>query len=347
MSKEDKRTSENRSVGLKQIAEETGVSMMTVSRALRGDELVAPETAARIREVAERLRYRPNRLVEGLRTGRTGMVAAMLPSSLGFYNRILTEIEKALESRDNNLLLSLISAHWGKEARQEELRRLHRLVDLRIDGIILRPVNDDANAIYFHEVMERGIPMVVIDRRLPDFNCDYVGTDNHAGGRLAAQHLLETGARRLLVLYAGERVSTSRERCRGFCQAVEESGSDAKVDVYDCNEFHPTPEVLEPFFSSTDLSQYDGLFAVSDHLARAVLVQVERVGLRCPEDIRLVGFGNLPTGDPGSRSLTTIEQFPEEIGRQAVELLWERLAKPKTSPRVFQVPVELIQGSTT
>ena len=185
---------------IQQIAQATGVSLMTVSRALNSKGLVAPETERRILKVAGALRYRPNRLVRGLRTGQTGLIAAFFPADLGFYQPILRGVEKSLDAGGYFLLLNLIEQNQGLEAMREELRRLHQCLDIRIEGLILRPVNDDANAIYYREIMQRQIPFVVIDRELPDFRCDFVGSDNVEGGAEAARRLWAAGSRRLLVL---------------------------------------------------------------------------------------------------------------------------------------------------
>jgi LacI family transcriptional regulator len=335
-----------RKASLKRIAELADVSTMTVSRALRDDGLVAVETARRIREIAERLRYRPNKLVHGLRTGRTDLIAGIFPSALGFYADVLGEIEHSLDAAGKSLLLNLVSGDQGEKAMREELRRLHRCIELRVDGIVLRPVNDNANSAYFNEVVERGVPIVVIDRRLPDFDSDFVGTDNVAGGKAAAELLLGRGCRNLLVLYAGEKVSTSRERRDGFVQAVAGAGLDAKAETLDCEEFKTSEDFLNRFFQQRKSRAYDGVFAVGDHLARAAYHSIVAAGRRCPEEVKVVGFGHLPTHDPESRVLTTFDQNPRKIGAEAIKLLFRRLEFPLRETRSLHVPFDLIEGDT-
>lgn len=342
--KTHKKPANGRQASLKIIAEQTGVSMMTVSRTLRGLNSVAPETAAKIRKVAESLRYRPNKLVEGLRTGRTGMIAAVLPTTLGFYEEALRSIESSLDKLNCSLILNMVAQDFGQDAMREELRRLHRCIDLRVDGVILRPVNDDANAVYFNEVMERGMPLVVIDRKLPDFECDFVGTDDRSGGGAAARKLLSAGCRHLALLHAGTRISTSRERREGFLAATQNSG--ASVCELDCGSFLADRTQLTGFFESGAAKSVDGIFAVGDLLARDTIQVLKGLGRECPRDFKVLGFGRLLLNDPSSVRLATFDQHPGQIGEEAVRLLMDRLDNPGKPPRSVHLPAAFVAGET-
>ena len=334
----------SRQASLKVIAEQVGVSMMTVSRTLRGETTVAEETAAKIRKVAEVLKYRPNKLVEGLRTGRTCMVAAVMPAYLGFYEDALRGIESSLDLKGCSLVLNLISRDFGRDAMREEMRRLHRCLELRVDGIILRPVNDDANAVYFNEVVDRGVPLVVIDRKLPDFACDFVGTDDVAGGEVAAQKLIHKGCRNLLVLHAGEKVSTSRERRDGFLATASAAG--VNVEELDCGGFNPSPEFFNLYFRQPAAQEVDGIFGVNDDIARAALRALRIAGRSCPEQVKVLGFGHLAQSDPDAPRLATFDQHVGLIGNEAVKLLMERLENPGKPYKSVYIPVQFIEGET-
>lgn len=342
--KTDKKPQPSRQASLKIIAEQTGLSMMTVSRTLRGMNSVAPETAAKIRKVAESLRYRPNKLVEGLRTGRTGMIAAVLPTTLGFYEAALRSIESSLDKLGCSLILNMVSKDYGQDAMREELRRLHRCIDLRVDGVILRPVNDDANAVYFTEVVERGMPLVVIDRKLPDFDCDFVGSEDRGGGAAAAHKLLSLGCRNLALLHAGARISTSRERREGFL--AEAQGSGASVCELDCGGFRADTGSLTDFFQSSAAQSVDGIFAVGDLLARDALQVLRNLGRQCPRDFKVLGFGHLLQNDPAAIRLATFDQHPSQIGEEAVRLLMDRLDNPGKPPRSVLLPAAFVAGDT-
>jgi len=329
---------------IQQIAQATGVSLMTVSRALNSKGLVAPETERRILKVAGALRYRPNRLVRGLRTGQTGLIAAFFPADLGFYQPILRGVEKSLDAGGYFLLLNLIEQNQGLEAMREELRRLHQCLDIRIEGLILRPVNDDANAIYYREIMQRQIPFVVIDRELPDFRCDFVGSDNVEGGAEAARRLWAAGSRRLLVLFAGTRVSASRDRRQGFLNEAERAG--AEVMAVDCHDWEPSVESLTHVLKQPSVKKVDGIFAVSDVVAEKAWLALHAMGRRCPQDVKIIGFGCSPREEGLKQRLASFDQQPVDLGKEAARLLIERIKNPALPPRVLRMPTFFVPGDS-
>jgi LacI family transcriptional regulator len=333
-----------RQPGLKQIAELAGVSMMTVSRALRGEATVAPDTARKILDLATSVRYRRNKLVHGLRTGRTDLVAAMLPASLGFYEEALRSIEHALDEQGCSLILNMVPGDYGRDAMREEIRRIHRCIELRVDGIILRPVNDDANAVYFNEAIERRIPMVVIDRRLPDFSSDFVGNDDFAGGEAAARVLIARGCRSLAVLHAGDKVSTSRERKNGFLKAAAEAGR--STALLDCGDFYVTRESIAEKLQRIPFRDIDGIFAIGDDLAAQAIDVWEAHGRHCPRDVKIVGFGNLNTAVPGGRRIASFNQHADQIGVEAVSLLMQRIENHHRPFRSILLPADFVEGDT-
>jgi LacI family transcriptional regulator len=333
-----------RQPGLKQIAEIAGVSMMTVSRALRGEATVAPDTLKKILEGASKLRYRPNRLVQGLRTGRTNLVAAMLPASLGYYGDALRAIEHALDEEGCSLVLNMVPGDYGRDAMREEIRRIHRCIEMRVDGILLRPVNDDANAIYFREAIERHVAMVVIDRRLPDFTSDFVGNDDFAGGEAAALRLISRGCRSLAVLHAGEKVSTSRERKNGFLKAAKEAG--VTTFSLDCLHFRATTNFLAESLRALPVAEIDGVFGITDDLAATALEVLEDLGRPCPDKVKILGFGKTPNVYSRGRRIATFDQHPGLVGSEAVTLLLQRIENPTRPPRSVLLPADFTEGDT-
>lgn len=272
------------------------------------------------------------------------MAAAVMPAKLGFYEDALRSIESSLDTKGYTLLLNLISGDQGRDAMREEIRRLHRCLELRVDGIILRPVNDDANAMYFSEVVERGVPLVVIDRKLPDFSSDFVGTDDTAGGEAAAKKLIEKGCKSLLVIHAGEKVSTSRERRDGFIAAARSAG--VKVDELDCGDFKPSLEFLSIYLRQPVANDIDGIFSINDDIARHVLRALRVVGRSCPEQVKLIGFGHVPQSDTDAARLATFDQHAGAIGVEAVKLLMERLENPGKPFKSIYIPLQFIEGET-
>ena len=220
-------------ISQKRIAEEAGVSIMTVSRVLRGKEDVAEATRERVLEVAGKYGYRPNLLVRGIQTGKTGTIGVLLPP-FPSYDELLSGIHDELVQADH-VPINIWSASDAVDQSIDahEVTQIHRLLDRRVDGVILKPVDEAVSDDYLREVWERGIPLVVVDRELPRTHADFVGTDDLEGGRIVARHLLGLGHRRLAQFLLGDSISTYALRCRGFGDCVAEV-ADAQVDTVTC-----------------------------------------------------------------------------------------------------------------
>ncbi len=306
---------------LRKVAVEAGVSIATVSRILHRGEaaLFATETSKRVIAAAEAAGYRPNLLMRGAVTGRTRTVGVMVPNSGFFYPAMVEGIHDELSDHDYAVLLS-----WNKESlppadSDRERQIIHRMVDRRVDGIILRPTHDNVSDLYFRELWERRIPLVAVDRELSGVQCDFAGTDDIAGGRMAAQYLLEQGHRRLGQLAAPEQVSTGRDRRCGFEQAVREYGHGASCLTVQSTEFHKIyREALDLLRGEPRVT---AVFCPSDEAAEELYKAAVELRLRIPQDLSVIGFADLPLARYLQPGLTTVQQYPHQIGRRAAQLL--------------------------
>ena len=134
----------SRSVGMKQIAEEAGVSMMTVSRVLRNEANVSPNTETKIRAIADRLGYKPNRLVRGMQSGRSGIVSVVMPSGHAIAPAIQEGAYDYLHEKDLIMAVDIVHGNIGERAFAEQRKAVNRLLESRVDGFILLPVNEEA-----------------------------------------------------------------------------------------------------------------------------------------------------------------------------------------------------------
>ena len=170
-------------VNLKDIAEATGYSISTVSRVIKKKGEIAQATRDRILEVAGRLGYHDNRLSNGMRTGKTGTVGIVTGIHCTFFAELFSSLNRELVKRD---YLGLVSLNDDDEIDDQACIR--RLLEHRVDGILIVPRHDQADNRYFTEATSRGLPIVSIDRKVPA-DIDFVGTDDYAGGWMAAEHL--------------------------------------------------------------------------------------------------------------------------------------------------------------
>ena len=311
---------------MRMVAERAGVSESTVSRILAGQRQYDPATVRRVQAAAEALRFRPNSLVRGILSGRTGAIGVVVPASTPFLAGILHGIHDALSEADQALLLAWNPLHYASPRNRSELRHIHRLLEYRVDGIILRPTHDDARHEEFREIWDRGLPLVVVDRELPGVRCDFAGTDDTTGGRLAAEHLLKLGHRRLGHLAGPRSVSTARGRRSGFEEAVSSWGAGASCRTVEAPHFSGTRK--EALILLRARPRPTAVFCVNDDAAADLYAAAAELGLDIPRDVSVVGFADLPLASWLRPALTTLRQDPYRLGREAVRIVLERRDGP-------------------
>lgn len=331
-------------VTMKTIAEEAGVTLPTVSRILnhKGGKY-ADDTRQKIFEIASRLKYRPNALVRGMQTGRTGTAGVMVPAADPFYGQILAGIHAVFVENDTIMLNSWNDRSLNKKDEVLERQIIHQMIDRRVEGILLRPSCEEFESSYFEEIWERGIPLILIDREMSKVETDFVGTDDLLGGEAAARHLISLGHRRMLFIGAGETTSTSRLREHGFRKVLSESSVACCQSLTICREstWEALRQVLEQEEPPT------AIFCYNDTLARETASFLLQQGCSIPEDISLVGFGNTPSTE-ALVALTTFDQHPRDIGTAAAELylgLVQRADRADVTRRIIK-PDLVVRNST-
>jgi LacI family transcriptional regulator len=330
----------DRRAGLKQIAEELGISMMTVSRALNGRDDVAEATRRRVVEAAKRLKYRPNRLVHAIKSGRSRTVGVMISVCLSFNSKIIHGIHDLLAEHNCLPMLHFHGAGPQADRDDAELQYLHRLLDHRVDGIIFWPSDETVSQIYLQEVWERGVPLVAVDRRLPLTKADFSGTDDVAGGRLVAEHLLALGHRRLGHITGEQRVSTYADRRQGFEQALA-GRAGVELTVAECADLE-SGEAAQRMLSRPD--RPTAIFVPNDRMAPPIYAVAESLGLEIGRDLSVIGFGALEETKWLRPRLASVDQKPYEIGRAAAGLLLDRIEgrAAAAQPRSARVVPEIV-----
>lgn len=328
---------------VRELAAELGVSAMTVSRALNGHANVSQSTRDRVIEAAARSGYRPNRLAKGVLTGRSGTVGVMVSPVKPFEARVVLGIHDALVDRG---FLPLLHFHsFGPNAERDacELDYIHRLLEYRVEGLIFWPSDETVPDVYLKEVWERDVPLVAIDRHLPETRADFSGTDDVAAGRIAAKHLIALGHRRLAHVAGEPCVSTYGDRRKGFEAAVRDHGVTAEFA-----ECHHDDGFVAAMQLLASQNRPTAIFAASDVMAMGVYRAAAEVGLEVGRELSVVGCADLPFARDLAPPLTTIRQDPYEIGRQAVRLLLQRLdGESPAGPQVSRLLPHLVIRSSS
>jgi len=318
---------------LKEIAQQTGFSLSTVSLALKGDPRVAEKTRARVERVARSIGYEPHAAGRALVTGRTQLIGFLSAGdALTYYDSgILAGLTSGLEERDYHVVV-FRAEPWSVLTPQPLLRRM-------VDGLVFSLC---CNPRFLAALLERCVPVVVVDP-LEAVRCDSVRADERQGMHQAVQHLLDLGHRRIAYIgAAGEQARLiNRERWDAFVAEM----SDAGLAVNPGGEAVGLPKELAE--RTMDSYRPTGLVCFSDWVAARAIGWLRERGLTVPDDLSVVSFDDDEYADLLNPSLTTVRLPFHEMGAAASKMVLERIETPDMEPRKVIIPGGLIvRGST-
>ena len=315
---------------LKDVAEAANVSVSAASKILRGDRSrFGAETCQRVVEAAEKLGWRRNLLVSGIQTGRTHTVGVMIPPYDSFWVKVLSGIHRRLGAADYlpiTLWLGDLDHLPQFEAdEQEGVSLINRLLDRRVDALILWPSFAVAYQDHFAEIAEKNVPVVVIDHLSDKPYYDSVATNEAQATRVVAKHLLDLGHRRIACISSRESKSQTwaLERRNHFEQAIAQNPA-AEVRSWRLNQTGDNGVEVATMLLVDEFCP-TAVFAVTDHEAQCVYEAAASLGKSIPGDVSVVGFADLDFAASMGPPLSTVRQRPVEIGERAATLLLERL----------------------
>ncbi len=308
---------------IKDIARNLGVSISTVSRALKDHPDISTETKQLIKAYAEQVNYRPNVLALSLRRQKTNTIGLIIPAIVHhFFSSVISGIEDLAYKEGYNLIIC-----QSNENQHREAINLQTLMDHRVDGILISLSKTTQVFDHFREAIDNGIPLVFFDRVCEELESDKVITDDFEGGRIATNHLISRGCKNIIHLAAPQQLMIGKNRRNGYCEALKSNGLEIREDrILKCD----TPEEVQTLRNHIlDLAHdIDGIFAVNDSTAIAAIQILQKNDYRIPEDIAVIGYGDGPNATIIRPELTTVIQKGYEMGRESIKLLLQRLNNP-------------------
>jgi LacI family transcriptional regulator len=328
----------NRTTRIVDIARDLGVSTATVSKALSDEDDISPAMKKRVLERCRELNYWPNLAARGLVTGRTYVIGLVIPDLRhSFFANIAMGIMRKVHPAGYTLVF--VNSVEDPELERSELEQL---VARKVDGIILASAQHRGYSRVLRELQTHQVPFVLIDRPLKGVKADFVGADDEEIGRLATGHLIQRGCR--AVAHVGcPQVATGPGRFKGYQTALAEAGLQA-AESYIAEAANSIEAGQEAMSSLLRLrSRPDGVFCFNDLVAAGAMKAILDAGLRIPEDIAIIGTGNLHYSDLLRVPLSSIDPDSSRIGEQAADFLLERIGgKSPRSPRIFLMPLKLV-----
>lgn len=334
-------------VSINAVAEMAGVSPTTVSHALSGKRRVSGEVKARVFAAMSELDYVPSRSAQSLALGVTRTLALMVPDiSNGYFAELAKGVERAAADRGYNVILCTTGFEHAREVRYLEM-----INSRAVDGVVYAAGVYDADAPPTDRELRgllSGMPMVFVDEEIAGTQFTAVVSDNEAGGRLAAEHLLELGHRSALMISVAGEPESSVLRTRGFLEAWTDAGG--RLVQNDCGDFTEQSGQVAAERHLDDLrsGEITAVFAQNDLMALGLIDALRARDVRVPDDLSVIGFDDIPAARYGYPALTTIRQDAVALGTTATAMIIDSLeAKKPMGGRHTLLPVELVaRGST-
>ena len=332
---------------MKDIARELGISVSTVSRALKDSSRISAERRAMIQQYAREHNFTPNVLAESLRHSKVQplkIIGVIIPEFTHFYfSSVLAGIEEEASARGYRIMVAQSGENY-----EREVRICQSFYENKVCGIIVSQAKDTKKYDHFERLMEAGVPLVFYDRICTGVNASRVVVDDYMGAFNAVTHLIETGCKRIAFYGSAPTMEISKNRFNGYKDALLKHGLKYDERMTRICDNRADAEAITPELLQGD-NVPDGFFAVNDDTAIGILYTAKRMGFRVPDDISICGFTNGQRAVACDPMLTTVEQRGMKVGEEAVDILIDQvegiIPREKAERRVVRTRL-VIRGTT-
>ena len=304
---------------MKDIAAHFGISVATVSRALKDSPRISVERRAAIQQYAREHNFTPNMIAESLRHSRIQpmkVIGVIIPEFAHYYfSSILSGIEEEASAHGYRIMVA-----QSNEQYEREVKICKSFYENKVCGIIVSQAKDTHRYDHFQQLIDTGIPLVFYDRICTGVNASRVVVDDYMGAFNAVSHLIETGCNRIAYYGSAMTLEISKNRYNGYKDALLKHGIQPDPDLVRLCDNRTDAESITPEMLNSSAPP-NGFFAVNDDTAIGILYTAKRMGFRVPEDISICGFTNGQRAVACDPMLTTVEQRGTKVGEEAAEIL--------------------------
>ena len=309
-----------RQVTIKDIAEKLGISPSTVSRSLKDHPDISIKTRNAVKELAKLLGYKPNLIALNLKNSRTNTIGLIVPEvEHYFFSKIISGIEDIAYENNYNVLVV-----QSNESYLREVLNSHTLLGNRVDGMLVSFSKETKDFAHFQQIIDNEIPIVFYDRAIDNLKADMVVVDDYTGAFDAVNHLINRGCKRIAFYSAPQHLHIGKDRLQGYIDALEKHGiTYDKNLVYSCDTFESAVKISNSVLKKVD--RPDGIFAVNDLTALGVMKVANKMGIKIPDELKIVGFENSKSAVISEPELSSVDQFGYDLGKKAMTILLDHM----------------------
>ena len=309
---------QGKQITLDNIADKLSISGTTVSRVLTGQSKkyrISSRTAELVQKTASELGYVPDQLARALRTKRTNTMGLIIPDiSNPFFSTIARNIEIQARKVGSSIILA-----DSQEDTQLEIESIRLLQSRKVDGLLICPVGEESS--HLEQIVDAGLPMVIIDRYFPSLDCAYVVSDNYQGALEAVEYFFEMEHRSIGYIQGRLNTSVNNDRIRGYRDAHEKNGVSVNESLIVGDSFGKRNGYIGAKILLAKTPRPTAIFAASNLISLGAMTAIKEEGLKIPEDISIISFDDQPYSEYLATPMTTVVQQTSETGEIAFRLL--------------------------
>lgn len=313
---------------IKEVAERAQVSVGTVSNVLTGKVTVSPRLQRRVMAAVRQLDYHPNQIARSLKTKQTHLLGMVISDITNPFFPLVVRGAEDAASKDNYLLITLNT----DDQIERERHILSVLRGRRVDGILLVVAPNDGDISHLEGTVAAGIPIVCLDRIPPGIALDSVSVESAIGARECVRHLVSMGHRKIAIINGPTALETARDRMRGYEEALREAKLPIDPRLIREGDFHMESGNRQARDLLTGDYRPTAIFVANGMMMMGVVNALDELGLRCPEDIALAMYDDLPLAASFRPRLTAVAQDAYKIGYMGAELLLQRVKGEISDP---------------
>ena len=327
-----------RHVSLKDLADELGISISTVSRALKDNPIISPKLTKKVKELALKRNYIPNPLAMGLLRQQTKMIGVIVPDLVThFYSSIISGIEQVAKEKGYYIIITSSNETIAKEKESVE-----NLLKTRVEGMIVCISQETSNFEHFDRLIQNEIPLVFFDRVPENMDVPSVTVDGVEAAKLITRHFYENGCRRIAYISGPEHLNISQHRKEGYIQGLQECGLRFNPELLVQSNLNARDAAMTTK-KLLQLKQVpDAIFGINDTIAFAAMKEIKKQGLKIPEDIALVGFTDEFHSTVVEPALTSVTHPTLEMGKEAARLFFKQIETDSSVSEAVVLPTNLV-----
>lgn len=315
-----------------------GISVSTVSRALRNAHDVNPETRDKVLQLAKELNFKPNINASALASGQTKNIGVIIPMiTIYYFSSVISGIQEEALKHGYNIILFITEDDVTKEKQL-----LNSITTTSLDGLLISISSNSSIKDHFEDLLKEGVPIVFFDRVPYDIHASKVMQSDYDGAFLATRHLIENGYDRIAHIAGPKELDFTKERLRGYVDALKASGIAIREEYIVFSQFGQSDGFEDTVGLLKLTDPPNAIFAVNDRKAVGAIQALKKAGLQVGAQVGVIGFTNDPICTVIEPNLTTVVEPAFDIGRQSCYLLIQHIKNKDFEPREVTIPGQLI-----